>query len=203
MRVFEFVLLALLVFTGCKSDMLPADLVQWVRNSENGLRKTKEVGDLKVEVLYKPYAYQLANNFRSNDINADQYFEKLKKLEGLQYFDMKLSVKGDKATDITRYRVANETELQERLYYLSFPMKDDITLVEGTDTLSCALFHFERSYDLADHRTFVLAFESNNNEKVPEDKTFIFDSPYFGTGPLKFRFQKKDIERIPQIKLLP
>ena len=103
--------------------------------------------------------------------------------------------------DITTYRVNDPGEEQERLYYLSFQMKENIRLLQGQDTLAPVLYHFERSFDLSPHRTFVLAFEAPKSEPS-KDRTFILDSPILGTGPLKLKITAKDLTNIPDLKLL-
>jgi hypothetical protein len=81
-------------------------------------------------------------------------------------------------------------------------MKDDLILVHGNDTIRCALFHFERAFDLSSHRNFVLAFPRNETISN-EPLTLIFDSREFNTGPLKFRFRAEALDNIPQIALAP
>ena len=114
---------------------------------------------------------------------------------------MKISVPKLPGQDITTYRVNDPGEEQQRLYYLSFQMKENIRLIQGQDTLAPVLYHFERSFDLSPHRTFVMAFEEPLS-KSPEDRTFILDSPVLGTGPLKLKITAKDLDNIPDIKLL-
>ncbi len=183
---------------GCE-ELPPSDYVQWVNNAENGLLKEKTIPPLTVEVLYKPLAYIVANEERSNVISKEVYQGRIKELEGLQYYTLKLGIM-DENLDVTNYEVTNNAEQQERLNYLSFAMQRDIKLIDGKDTLPCKLFHFERSYDLSSTRTFVLAFdqlETNQNQS----KTLILDLPYFKTGPIKLNYKTADLEAIPSLKL--
>lgn len=193
----SFMVLSLL---GCgREDLRPSDYVQWVNNPENGLLKKKIIPPLTVEVLYKPLAYIVANEERSNAIPKEVYEQRVKELGSLQYYTLKLGII-DENLDVTNYEVTNNAEQQERLNYLSFAMQKDIKLIDGKDTLPCKLFHFERSYDLSSARTFVLAFdqlETNQNQS----KTLVLDLPYFKTGPIKLNYKTADLEAIPSLKL--
>lgn len=195
-----WLLLLVLLWSSCgKPSLQPSDYVGWVNDAQNGLVKTKTIHPLEVEVLYKPIPYIIANELRSNAIDKAVYERREEELKGLQYYTLKLGIVGG-ALDITNYEVGDNAQQQERLHYLSFAMQKDIKLVEGGDTLACKLYHFERSYDVVAHRTFVLAFEAKEANKK-KDKTLILELPYFKTGPIKLNYKTSDLEAIPTIKL--
>lgn len=202
MQVIKYLLygILLLSLSSCGNEnLIPSDYVTWVNNEENGLLKKKTVQPLEIEAVYKPLPYIIANEKRTNEIPQIEYDKRAKELEGMHYFTVKLSIIGGKL-DITNFEVETDAQQQERLAYLSFAMQDDIKLVEGTDTLPCALYHFERSYDLAPYRTFVLGFEQKEENKT-KDKTLVLDLAYFRTGPIKLNFASSDLARIPNLKL--
>jgi hypothetical protein len=186
------------VSCGNKS-LVPSDYIAWVNTSENGLMKEKSISPLEVKLLYKPLPYIIANEQRSNSIDEVVYNKRLEELEGMQYYTLKLGITGEKL-NVTNYEVADNAQQQERLNYLSFAMQKDIKLIDGGDTLNCALYHFERSYDITPHRTFVLAFEQKAKNKE-KDKTLILDLAYFKTGPIKLNFRSTDLVSIPNLKL--
>ena len=203
MKVYHYFLcLTLCIFIcSCERTLPPSQLVAYVQNPENGLHKKKQIGPLKIEVQYQPLASVIANELHKDAITQEEYQHRLPDLENLQYYTLKLSV--DQAgKNISTYGIQNSQEEQERLYYLSFLMKNDIHLIEGQDTLSPVLYHFERSYDLADHRAFVIAFKNKQKDKLL-DKTFVFQSDILGTPiPVKFKFKENDLQKTPQLKLL-
>ena len=202
MQVIRNIIIAfcfLQLFSCGKASLLPSEMVAWVNDAENGLLLKKEVPPLKVEVLYKPLSYIIANEERSDQIDPQQYAHRSKELEGMQYYTLKLSILGE-AQNIMDYEVADKMQQQDRISYFSFAMQKDIKLIEAGDTLACQLFHFERSYDLAAHRSFVLAFEQRPEQKT-KDKTLVLDLPFFRTGPIKINFKETDLESIPKLKL--
>lgn len=193
-----FILFMILVGCGNR-DLIPSDYVAWVNDSNNGLLKKKSIHPLEVELLYKPIPYIIANEQRSNTIDEGIYQKRMKDLKELQYYTLKLGILGGEF-NVSNYEVSDNATQQERLNYLSFAMQKDIKLVEGKDTLNCALYHFERSYDITPYRTFVLAFEQKEINKG-KDKTLILDLAYFKTGPIKLNFKGADLVRIPNLKL--
>ncbi|BDS15411.1 hypothetical protein [Aureispira anguillae] len=201
MQAINYIILIITIglLSSCGNEtLIPSDYVAWVNNPENGLLRKKTIHPLEVELLYKPIAYVIANEMRTNDIAEADYKQREKELAGMQYYTLKLSTAGGK--DITTYQVNDNAQQQERLSYLSFAMQKDIKLIEGTDTLPCKLYHFERSYDLAAHRTFVLGFEQKEATKTA-NKTLVLDLPYFQTGPIKLNYKTSALEAIPNLKL--
>ncbi|MCH2044427.1 MAG: hypothetical protein MK212_09960 [Saprospiraceae bacterium] len=185
---------------GCaKQELLPSDYVVWVTDPVNGLQKEKEISPLRVEALYKPIGYIISNEKRRNEISQEEYKQRAKELEGMHYITLKLGITNAQQ-DVTNWGVTDQQSQEERLAYLSFEMQKDIKLVEGTDTLPCALFHFERSYDLSTQRTFVLAFEKRRIASE-EDKTLILDLAYFKTGPIKLTYKNSELTNSPNLKL--
>ena len=181
--------------------MKPSDLVKYVRQPDNGLLRTKQLNQVKIALQYKPIPFLIANELRRNTIHEEEYEQRYKELEGSQYYNLQISMPGMQGQNLVNYQVNSEEERQQRLYYLSFGLQNDIRLIEGGDTLRPILCHFERSYDMTPHRTFVLAF-SQKTEKQFDDKTFILDSPVLGTGPLKLNIKGAALQNIPDLKLI-
>lgn len=195
------ILTAIVAFNiSCDTIMRPSELAKFVQDPKNGLHKVKTVGPITVDLQYKPISFVVVNEFRKNEISKAEYQDRHRSLQSLQQFNLKLSI-NKSGQDITTFGLSNASDQQGRLYYLSFGMKDDIRLIDGQDTLAPVLYHFERSYDLAGHRTFVLAFEAKE-ESQHKDKTLVFDSRVLETGPIKITIEEKDIKKIPKLKLL-
>ena len=199
-KTIVLLLTGLLFLQSCQNEVKPVDLVKFVRSTDNGLHKQKAIGSLLVDVQYRPVDYVIANEFRKNDIDPTAYQDRKEELDGLQYYNLKIGFTGNTKMDITKYNIRNDAEQQERLYYLSFHMKHDIRMIQGQDTLAPVLYHFERSFDLSNHRTFVVAFEEPDQEHN-NDKTLLLDTPILATGPLKIKFKKDHIKKIPNLKI--
>lgn len=190
--------LGLFLWTGCEQEVRPSDLVKYVRDPGNGLRKIERIGDLEFDLQYKPLSFVIANEFRSNAIDKRAYRKREGELAGLEYYNLKIKVKGS-TENITTYQVSNQDDQQNRLYYLSYELNQDLKMVQGKDTLSPVLFHFERTYDVSNHRTFVLAFPHSQSR---EDRTLILNSKEIGTGPIEISIEENAINNTPKIKFL-
>ena len=190
------------LFWACGTpELAPADYVAWVQEAEHGLMQKRHISPLEVTALYKPLPYLIAQEERSNTIDPEHYQARTEALQGLQYYTLQVAIEGQGDRDVTNYQVANGADQQARLAYLSFGMQQDIQLIQGSDTLPCRLFHFERSYDLVPHRTFVLAFEQPEGAPSTQARTLVVELAPFNTGPLKFHYSTETLARIPSLKL--
>ncbi len=179
-----------------KKKLLPSEYIQWVNNPVNGLCQTKIIGGFKYVFQYEPVGYVVLRNNRQNKISDDDFEKEEKKIEGFQYFSLKLFAPND--TDLLKYQVTNQEDYNKRLEYFSFHLQKDIKLIEGADTLSCSLYHFERTYSITPYVQCLIGFEAPFDEV--QDMRLILIDELFGNGIIKIKFDQKDLQRIPQVK---
>ncbi|MGH1337452.1 MAG: hypothetical protein ACRBFS_15115 [Aureispira sp.] len=198
--------LALLLSSCGEQVLAPADYVNWMKDPVNGHVRTKTIAPLEVIAQYKTTDFVIANEKRSNTIEKSAHEVRQEELEGMHYWTLQLSIndpaiktKGAKAWNILNYGIEDKSQEQERLMYFSYAMQRDLKLIEGQDTLACALYHFERSYDLSKTRTFVLGFPKGKDQTT--DKTLLLDLPYFNTGPIKINYPKTVLDQAPRMRL--
>ena len=162
--------------------------------------KSKKVGWLNMEVFMKPAA-ALLTKFVEQEGDSESALSDFKKdIESMTYFDLRVSVNAKPGDHIENYQVSSKFEQDQRLQYLSFSMRNDIYLEQKNKRIPCELFHFERNYSLSDYRSFTLGFPTQNLSKQ-DDITFVFDSEYLGTGPIKIRYNSNDFSEATQIEL--
>ncbi len=181
----------------CRSEYLPSDFLSYANDPTNGLRTVKRVGGLEFDLLYQAPAYIIANELRTNAIAPEVFKSRREALTELQYYRLKIGV-ADGSENITTYGVTDVGGQQDRLYYLSYHFQDDLRLIQGRDTLRASFCHFERNYDIAPHRTFMLAFPRGQE---PVDRQLLLDATELGAGPVKLKITQKAIDGIPDIKL--
>lgn len=198
-KLLIFLGLVLLLVQCGKAELQPSDYVAWVDDPDHGFRQTRTIAPLEITALYKPVPYLIAMEERTNDLDPMLYDQRAEELQGLQYYTLKVAI-NDHSADVTNYQVANNQAQQERLAYLSFGMQQDIQLIQGSDTLPCKLFHFERSYDLAPHRTFVLAFDQPEELDATTERTLVVELAPFNTGPIKFNYSNTTLSSLPILK---
>ncbi len=184
----------------------PEELVSWVEDSENGLLKNKQIGDIIYTVLYKPAQYeQVLMGERENPIAADTSKMGTGDEEEVQFFSLAITTEENKQ-ELLRHNIESEEEYMERVNYCISEMQQDITLIDGKDTLPCVLFHFERTYNQSPGATFTLAFpysdeakrqRKNGDNKTKSDKIISIYDRMFNNGRVNIVFNKESFNQIP------
>ncbi|HXB13984.1 MAG TPA: hypothetical protein VNZ45_18485 [Bacteroidia bacterium] len=177
----------------------PVEYVAWVENEQHGLRKEKTIDDLVYTAQYRPCGYVICEEERKEDLPDSLVKQKMKELDGMQYISLKIGLKSAQG-ELLKYKLSSTKEYQERVNYFSFGMQKDIQLIQGGDTLQCALFHFERIYDVAPNGTFLLGFPIGKHPDY--DRTLILFDHGFGKGIVKFFFDARDIKNLPQVETI-
>jgi hypothetical protein len=187
--------------TGSAPSSLPVnDYMHWVENKNNGLLIEKNIGEITFSALYKPYPYLATMELRNDSINEKKIKEKIKEYEGLQYFTFKIAA-NDQQRELLKVNMRSEGDYYSRLEYFSFEMQHDFKLIEGKDTLDCALYHFERVYGLAPYATMVLGFPLTKagEQKQYQNKTISYTDKIFGAGKVNMTFKGENLNRLPEL----
>jgi hypothetical protein len=183
------------------ADILePKAYVAWVQALENGLKNDKTFDDITFSVQYKPLEYIICMEERKIRIADSIVLRKVNELSDMQYFDLKIAL-NEGSGELLKYQLSSPQQYSERVNYFAFGLQKDIVLVEGNDTLPCALYHFERAYNVTPSSTFLLGFSSGKN-KSPESKTLIIYDRIFNKGMIKMAFDRHDLQKIPKLKTI-
>ena len=126
----------------CKSKLSPKEYVKTIRSEEMGLVQSSGNENFNFSVQYKPLEYIAVLEQRDN-ASEETVASRTKELKGLQYYNIKIqSLKGE---DVLKSGIQEEKEYYNRLNYLSTFLKQDLYIIQGKDTLSPALYQFERN----------------------------------------------------------
>lgn len=185
---------------GSEMELDPVAYVNWMEEEQNGLKQSKSMDAIDFEVQLKTKEYVLLKEVNIDPRTHRDDFEKEKKTVGdMQYFTLK--IKTPEGVDPLKYKLGDKNEYFARIKYYSFDIQDDISLVDGRDTLWCALMHFERTFGVAPEITCLLGFPpSKQGETEVRDKTIIYYDRVFNSGNLFFGFSKQDILQVPKLK---
>jgi hypothetical protein len=184
-----------------KKETMPVDnYMQWVRDPQNGLIKTKTIDELQFKVQYKPYEYIVCMEERNDKIADTLMKRKLKELEGMQYYDLKILLKNNEG-ELLKSGLTSAEEYDSRVKYFSFGMQQDIQLVDGTDTLPCVMYHFERAYDATPVCTVLLGFDWKDSNAGKAKTLLVYDKT-FNKGLLKFTFKENRLQTLPKLLTL-
>ena len=198
-------LFSALVFTvlrscgGSTSSLPVADYISWIEDEKNGLLVTKKISDYSFSVQYKPSAYVVLQEEKRSTFSDKQFDSLVNAVSDMQYYTLKIGAEGSK--DVTRFGLNNDQEYYARQEYLATQMQQDIRLIDGTDTLNCLMYHYERTYGIDPQASIVLAFENKNAGKTTGNKTIVYDDRHFGTGPVMLTIGAQALGTVPQITL--
>lgn len=173
--------------SACTTKLNSREFQAWIADYNNGLRAKTIVDGLVFDVQYKPSSFVALD--LSKNLNQD-YSEVLMEADNMQYFTLTIGIEnGD--MDFMEYNVNSKEEQQRILYYYSYLFQQDIKLVNGSTKLPCVLYHFERSADMKNSRTFVLAFEKP--KEASKESTMRIESEIFSASPIEITVKKNNI----------
>lgn len=182
--------IALLTINSCaKSDLTPDEYKKWLA-SDDGIRKVKDMGGYKYTLTFLPNDWMNYTRLAGKVDSAST--------DDLIYFRLDIDAL-DGGGNLLRQNIAQKEEYFERLYYVSYLMKDDIKLNFAGKYYACILYHYERAYDLTSKLSFMIGFEKP--APIEEDLTVEVMPKYFSDIEVKFKFKKDAIESVPKLKL--
>jgi hypothetical protein len=158
---------------------------KWLVDEKNGWKIKKQVAEYIFDIQAKPTIYrQLANPIEKDSTDTNLYF------------DLSITV-ANQEWDLLKYNTTTEQEYHQKSYYFSYTFQKDIFLEIAGKKYPCTLFHFERSYDLAKKRTFVLGFDVGTFTENYES-TLIIDSEVLPVGILRIAFSPQKLPILQQ-----
>jgi hypothetical protein len=196
------VIAALLLISSCSPSSLDAiSYIKWVEDEENELKVSKEIDGFSFSLQYKPVPYIILMENGGVCPADGKYNERKEELGGMQYYTLRIS--SDKDQDLLKAGVRNDNDYYSRLEYFTSVMQDDIKLVDGSDTIACALYHYERNYNLSPYTNVMLGFENGLQEKKGAERTLILNDQVLGIGTIKLSIQEENIANMPELNKVP
>ena len=177
-------------------EMSKDDLVGYIQKEKNGLVKKQEVNGITVSVSYFPWQMLVAQELDGQNKSDSAIIKKLEKnYSGQYYFKAKFSKDGQEAIR----RLGSFDRYSEMVQVLAFRMNDYINLTTPKrDTIEMADYFFDQTYGMSDGNTLLLSF---SKDKITGNKTIDINIGEcgFGTGALKFTFERDAIEATPKL----
>ncbi|MFM9841172.1 MAG: hypothetical protein ACKVOQ_23110 [Cyclobacteriaceae bacterium] len=197
MKVFPLLLIVLVVGCKPKSFSSEKELVAYIQNEENGLKKTNEVGDYKVTVTYRPTDLLIKQEVGENS-TQEAITKARKKYQNYYYFILSLSRSGKEALDQSQ----GFGQYSEMVQKLSFRVPEFVNMTtSASDTISVADFILNRTYGLGSSTDILVVF---NKEKAKEQTWVQFNLNEFGMnlGNNRTRFKVNDLDNCPHLSTL-
>jgi hypothetical protein len=193
-KVLSFLLIALLI--GCKPNTFSTEkeLVAYLQDEENGLKKTNEVGDYKVTVTYRPTDLLVKQEVGEKP-TQEAIAKANKKYQNYYYFILSLSKSGKEALDQSQ----GFGQYSEMVQKLSFRVPEFVNMTtSASDTIPVADFILNRTYGLGSSTDILVVF---NKEKAKGQTWVQFNLNEFGMnlGNSRIRFKTDDIDGCPKL----
>jgi hypothetical protein len=181
-----------------REELDAGSYTQWFEEGGHGLLAEKEINGYRYSLLYKPASYETLKMYNDQLLTT----EELKAVPELQYYTLRI-LKENLNDELLKDGVRDAGEYGRRVEYFSYQVQQDIRLVDGADTLSCAMVHYERTYGVSPGITLLLSFPLKDKEKVKhpvyEQKTLAFDDEVFGNGRVNLTIDAASLNRMPEL----
>lgn len=180
-----------------------SEYIEWIIDENNGLNVEKRINEFIFKSQFKPDEFEALLHLNSdNQTTNSALFEKVEEIKDAQYFTLSIACP-EANGDILKFKVSDVNEYYARVEYYSFNVQNDITLIDGKDTLQCALCHFERTYSSAPVIKLILAFPESKQPREKESchkKTLYFDDRVFSCGKVNIEITEEAVCSIPILK---
>lgn len=196
---FRFFLIFVLVVLFVACGQRPEEIVQMVNKKDSAYKRSKSIAqiDIQFDCKYKPAEYNALMEFTSADINRRELDNLIKENRQTLRFDFQISSLS--GIDRIKDTLAPDDYLK-RIEYLSAQMQEVFRLIHDGDSLSPVFYHFERTYNVTQFNTFLLAFDLPI-EEMKTDVSLVFQDPLFASGQHVFLFDKSIINKKIRVKL--
>lgn len=181
---------------GCKPKTFSTEkeLIAYLQEEGNGLKKTNEVGDYKITVTYRPTDLLVLQEVGEKP--TDEAIEKAKsKYQNYYYFILSLSKSGKEALDQSQ----GFGQYSEMVQKLSFRVPEFVNMTtSANDTIPVADFILNRTYGLGNSTDILVVF---NKEKAKGQEWVQFNLNEFGMnlGNNRIRFRVSDLQNCPRL----
>lgn len=202
--------LLLLGSVGCGLHESPADITsleRYANDPENGLVRQRTVNGITTSIRILPSELCALREFRMNgDSCASELETLLAQHRGQMSVTLTFAPDGVHSKgDIMYSGVTDRSAFIERALAMNFDWQERVELRCGDVSYHPVLSTMENTYGLTEGRNIVLVFAPNSRTDTalfasPELDLVLHDD-HFGTGTQHFKFDRSDIEKVPQPKV--
>ena len=122
-------------------------------------------------------------------------------LDSFQVFVFKISYPDSTREEVISRISKGNDDYKSLVEYFSYYVNKDMKLVINEDTIMCSMVNFERTYGVSPELTLNVFFRMDNNRQLYNEKTFVFNDLFFGSGIVKFRIEKESCDKLKAIKI--
>lgn len=186
-----------LTMNACSSNMKENDYFKYISKSENGLKKVEKALDFNYELQFCPTDYLLLIDKHKEELTTSNLKERRKQYDQGFYFFFKI-ISEKSNTNCLIENLQSKDDKNKKFDYFNYKIKDEIKLVQNSDTINCNIFFFENNNNLSPECKFVLGFKPPNKKN---DFDIIFKGILLNKMPLKFNYNYKKILNCPKANI--
>lgn len=157
------------------------ELNEYVNGVGNLFTYEKSIGAFNYFLKFKPIDYIIMKE-SSDSIKSDSFLKRKNEINDFDYFTFIITIENFNDEPL-RYLLNNSDDYYKRLSYLANEVGKDLKYFNGSDTVDCSIFHFERTFGVSPYLTLNLAFEKSNSLK---DRVLFFEDNLFNNGRVIF-----------------
>lgn len=190
--------LSLVFFISCEEGhgdkISKTELIKYINATKHGLVQEQEVNGTKVRLSYQPSSILVAGELQEGQKADTTVMQELEnKYKDRYYFLLKFSRNGKEAIR----QLGGFSRYSDMVQVLSFQMSRFVNLTTAQkDTVELSDYLFDQTYGMSDGNTLLLSFEKKKIEHSSAIEINIGECG-FGTGALKFSFERADIDKVP------
>ncbi len=181
------VIMTLLALSSCHRQATAEELSAYLADPEHGLVRKRTISDLTYTLSYIPEELFMLQSRGHNNTDSATYI----------YFVLRIKHQNGGQSPL-KENVTNKKDYFNRQYYVQTKLRNDFSLMAGDKKLSCVFLNNEDNQNLLPEMKVLLAFYKPGSVG---DMTLQYEDNLFGMGLIKFKFEKENIENIPQLKL--
>ncbi|GAA4843309.1 hypothetical protein [Algivirga pacifica] len=170
----------------------PESYREWVIENYTESVQTKT---LEVQALYRPPIYLALEEVDFQVSDKELLMRRTEELKNTVAFTMEVSSLDQ--SDWVVKGATSQTEKEQRLYYLSYQLINDIHLLVNGKVYPCDFLHFERTYNLKKgSRKFILVFEIDSELKVEDKVKLSLRSDLLSRKGVDLQYQIKETQEL-------
>jgi hypothetical protein len=187
----------LIVACSHTKELDPASYVHYVESPDNGLLLKEKINGVGYSLQYQPTDYLVMLEMRSFQIPEDTFKMEYNRFKGLEHYNFHIA---RKEIDSIVSKMNDTAKIKKQVTeYFDFKIQKDIKLLEGSDTVKCAICQCESDGNITPYYSFVLGFPKKNYDG---DRRFVFYSKVLGTGEVKLTVKGSKMRDIPALKMI-
>ncbi len=201
MKGYKFTKIFLLfIFTITACNNLPVSKQQYIlylENPNNNLRKKAIVADIEYTIQLKTQEYiKIKENNESNkSLNLNAFTGS----DEIFWFNIFMSSKDGKE-NILKHNVQSLNEYNERINYFMLNAEKSIKLKIKNKECEKIGYYFQNNYGIVNYDVMIVGFKIDKNIDY-NTMDFEYVDLLFKSGPIKFKFHKNDIDKLPTVQL--